>query len=520
MGGPPARSCRVLSRYQCSLSLLPRSSRPCRLPAHALAPASSPAGHEGRNAASGVQGRPAILTTAASLVSSGHDSHDTYVSDRTALATMRLPVDLAVLVAVLLALAVDPGSTLCECGYRALIDTATRPLRAIERDVVLDGASTHGLASSVLGRHGLEHVDTNPDPPAGDGARATPFVWTDLLETDFLHLDDISKDTDWSLQNYSVSAHADRGPYGMRFLLEDAGLNRLPDIRNWTGPGENGGDPGLQLSVQAGVTPDGFTSCAQMNSVRDDMLWGSYRALLKLPSVSGTCSAFFWYFNDSQEIDMEILSSQFHKDNNTFLINLVHQSPQSASQGFSVIGKDYQVADLPFDPASGFHEYRIDYLPGQIIFYGDGQVIGSMNSTVSPQPGHLILTHWSNGDQGWSGGPPVEEAVLSVAYVQAFFNSSNPTRQADHARRCPDPTELGSICDIEDYREPANVSNPATNGSWSPAINPGFFFMQPNMTGNQTVYQSSAAGYEREATKQGTARVCLFLVAVLLGTSF
>lgn len=63
---------------------------------------------------------------------------------------------------------------------------------------------------------------------------------------------------------------------------------------NWTGPGELGGDPGLQLTVGAGVTPDGFTRSAQLNSARQDMLWGSYRALLKLPSVSGTCSAFFW----------------------------------------------------------------------------------------------------------------------------------------------------------------------------------------------------------------------------------
>ncbi|KAK2627352.1 hypothetical protein QTJ16_003318 [Diplocarpon rosae] len=384
-----------------------------------------------------------------------------------ALVTTRMSVYFAV--GVVLAFAVNPVSTLCECGYRSLIDTKARPLNATERDLVLDGDSPNLLADRLVGYLDLENVNTNTDTQAVSRIVATPFVWTDLLETDFLHLDEISKDTDWSLQNYSVSAQADRGPFGMRFLLEDVELNRIPDLTNWTGPGENGGDPGLQLSVQAGVSQDGFTSCAQMNSVRDDMLWGSYRALLKLPLVSGTCSAFFWYFNDSQEIDMEILSSQFYKNNNTFLINLVHQSPQSASQGFSVIGKDYEVADLPFDPTSGFHEYRIDYLPDQIIFYGDGQVIGFMNSTVSPQPGHLILTHWSNGDKGCG---------------------------------------------------PINLSNLTANGSLSLAIGPGFFFMQPNMTGNQTVYQSTAVGYHKERTTWRNTRVCLFSVAVLIGTLF
>lgn len=222
------------------------------------------------------------------------------------------------------------------------------------------------------------------------------------------------------------------------------------------------------------------------------------------------------------EIDMEILSSQFYKDNHTFLINLVHQSPQSAAQGFSVIGKDYKVADLPFDPTNGFHEYRIDYLPNEIIFYGDGQVIGVMNSTASPQPGHLVLTQWSNGDKGWSSGPPVEQAVLSVGYVKAYFNSSSAARQADWASRCTDPSELGAICAIENYRDPVNVPNPAFNDALTPAISPGFFFLQPNMTENQTVYQNDASfglGFDL-SSQQAAGFFFGAAFAIFLGTSF
>lgn len=80
----------------------------------------------------------------------------------------------------------------------------------------------------------------------------------------------------------------------MQFDPNNVKLNRISNPTNWTGPGELGGDPGLQLSVGVGATPDGFTRCAQLNTVREDMIWGSYRVLLKLPSVAGTCSAFFW----------------------------------------------------------------------------------------------------------------------------------------------------------------------------------------------------------------------------------
>ncbi|KAJ5046724.1 uncharacterized protein L3040_003956 [Drepanopeziza brunnea f. sp. 'multigermtubi'] len=372
---------------------------------------------------------------------------------------MRKPASLPLL--LFFALLIARVASLCECGYGSLINARAHTPSAVAP---------------------LSHIDTD----------AIPFVWTDLLETDFFHLDSIARDTDWDVQNYSVTAQAARGPLGMRFLLDDVTVNRISDNYNYSGPGEDGGDPGLHMAVQASVTTDGFTQSSQLNSVREDMLWGSYRALLKLPSVSGTCSAFFWYFNDSQEIDMEILSNQFNKNNNTFMINLVHQSPQSASQGFSVIGKDYQMPTLPFDPTSDFHEYRIDYLPEQIIFYGDSQVIGVMNTTVDPQPGHLILTHWSNGDKGWSGGPPLETAVLSVGYVKAYFNSSNPTRQAAHAMRCSDPSEPGTICKIEDYRTSVNVTIPGSNETFSIPTDPFFFFQMFNTTTGQIVYQSSA----------------------------
>ncbi|KAK0129978.1 hypothetical protein ONS96_000518 [Cadophora gregata f. sp. sojae] len=389
---------------------------------------------------------------------------------------------------VFLASSVSDVGAFCQCGYRSLINSTL----TIENSkaVTLSAGFSRGDIDSHLGAVNL--------------ATTTPYVWTDLLETDFLHLDDIAKDTDWQRQNYTVTAQSARGPFGMQFVSDNVKLNHINDPMNWTGPGELGGDPGLRLTVSASATVDGFVRCAQLNTAREDMLWGSYRALLKLPSVSGTCSAFFWYFNDSQEIDMELLSSQFNRNNNSFLINLVHQSPQSASQGFSVIGKDYKVSSLPFNPTTGFHEYRIDYLPDQILFFGDGQVIGVMNSTVSPQPGHLILTQWSNGDAGWSGGPPLEPAVLLVGYVKAYFNSSSPARQADALRRCSDPNQAAAICDIEDYRSPINMSSPATNDLPLPEMVSEFFFKSPNMTVNQTVYRN-----------RGSQRPLPFILTVL-----
>jgi len=51
------------------------------------------------------------------------------------------------------------------------------------------------------------------------GTSANTFVFTDLIESDFLHIKNVSLDTDWRRQNFSVTAEAARGPYGYVLLF-------------------------------------------------------------------------------------------------------------------------------------------------------------------------------------------------------------------------------------------------------------------------------------------------------------
>jgi hypothetical protein len=121
-----------------------------------------------------------------------------------------------------------------------------------------------------------------------------PAIFTDLVESDFLHLANVSLDTDWRPQQFPVTAAAGRGPYGMNFTVRNVVSNPILNASNWTGPGEFGGDPGLQLLVGGGIPSNGYVQVAQINSAREDMLWGTYRAAMKLTLAPGTCSAFFW----------------------------------------------------------------------------------------------------------------------------------------------------------------------------------------------------------------------------------
>jgi hypothetical protein len=190
------------------------------------------------------------------------------------------------------------------------------------------------------------------------------------------------------------------------------------------------------------------------------------------------------YYNDTQEIDMEFLSREFDPSNNSYPVNLVLQSRAAAEAGYNAQETgNFRKVYLPFDPTSDFHEYRIDFLSDKVIFYADDRVLAEMGGAAVPDhSGHLILQHWSNGNPLWSGGPPEQDAVTTVSYVRAYFNSSMAGRQSGRADRCRDTSAPGAVCQIPSL---ADVKNPS------------FFSAVGNMTDNQTV--SSGPGYTSEA---------------------
>jgi hypothetical protein len=214
---------------------------------------------------------------------------------------------------------------------------------------------------------------------------------------------------------------------------------------------------------------------------------------------------------------MEFLSSEFNTTNNTYPVNLVLQSAESVSNGFNAAGSgDYKIANLPFNPTTGYHEYRIDFIPGNIIFYADGHELATMNTSAVPtSPGHLIVTNWSNGNSLWSSGPPPGDSVISVAYVKAYFNSSLEERQSNWQKRCQSITSPGATCQIPDQNAPPdpNIPSPSSNGSTAV---PFFFSNQKNMTVNQTVYHKSKATLNASATIQQTI---LMLATLSLGVA-
>ncbi|KAI1331210.1 glycoside hydrolase, family 16 [Xylariaceae sp. FL0255] len=282
-----------------------------------------------------------------------------------------------------------------------------------------------------------------------DGER---YVFADLLETDFIHVD-ITGDGEgqashgWVPQGFNMSNVTAQGPYGIDYAVGNVMSNTISDPNVFTGPSVVGSDAGLRLVVQSHIM-DGLVPAAQVATIEEDYFYGTFRAGIKITDVPGTCSAFFWFQNNTQEIDMEFLSSEFNKSSNTFPVNLVLQS-KAAADGNST--GSHAIINLPFDPTTDFHEYRFDYLQNTVSFLADGVLLANLTGDGVPKTaGNILLSHWSNGNQGWSRGPPTADAVTTVSYVKAYFNSSSPQSHASFTQQCIDPAAPGAVCLVPD----------------------------------------------------------------------
>lgn len=146
----------------------------------------------------------------------------------------------------------------------------------------------------LLSMAGYAAADCECGYSSSIGDSMKPYIFTDLVESDFLHIPNITLDTDWKRQQFDMSAAAGRGPYGMNYSIEQVASNPILDEHTWSGSGEFGPNPGVQLTVSGGDPANGFVRTAEMDSAREDLLWGTYRAAMKLTIIPGTCSAFFW----------------------------------------------------------------------------------------------------------------------------------------------------------------------------------------------------------------------------------
>ncbi len=102
---------------------------------------------------------------------------------------------------------------------------------------------------------------------------------------------------------------------------------------------------------------------------------GSYTARMKVPDAPSSITGFFLYEppDYASEIDIEIYNDS--------------SSPRIMFSTYAGGRQTHtQTMTLPFDPTSGFHDYRFDYASNSVGFYADGKLMKQWKgaSRISP----------------------------------------------------------------------------------------------------------------------------------------
>ena len=185
--------------------------------------------------------------------------------------------------------------------------------------------------------------------------------FTHMKTIDFSHLASFPSD-DLAISTDSIGST----PYTQHYTLDNVAL----------------ASESLQLKVPGGQTASPILG-AEISTQHKDILYGSVRTTMKASTVAGTCHGAFFYKDDYQEADIEIITGHTFQG--------VHYTNQKASADSA---PSTLQNPLPSDATTVFQEYRIDWVPGRTDFYLDGQLQKSLTENVPSDAGSWLWNNW------------------------------------------------------------------------------------------------------------------------------
>jgi beta-glucanase (GH16 family) len=234
----------------------------------------------------------------------------------------------------------------------------------------------------------------------------TGETWQYAVETDFSALtpSQWSSSPDWVVSSIAREAAVTLNYTRSNVVLADNTLQLTCSAY----------DPSAGIGIQSG----------EISSARRDILYGSFRATYTLNIQSpGSVSGFFFYANDTQEIDVEVQSK------------VAVAYPQQVHIG----NQPDQGAEV-YLPNGGVvtdaHDYRFDWLPGETNFYLDGVPAGGFSDDVPVVNGAVYLNMWGNGGP-WAGPmTPSADNVMFVSRIALYFNTSSAAMKRTWDKAC------------------------------------------------------------------------------------
>lgn len=194
----------------------------------------------------------------------------------------------------------------------------------------------------------------------------------------------------------------------------------------------NIGPSWLTMNISA-ATPEHLVNGAQLQTVRQDIQYGSFRVLMQSPSWGGGGSAMTMRIEHNETISAELDLQNMADSQDDACV----QTTTGGQEPLLIDGLNYTDLDsATLNPNNRFfpwlfYDYRMDWTESEIDWYTGNynytnktRSMPTVNASMVDTPSAFYLKHWSNGDVDWMQGPPTNSCSAAVGYVRLFFNSS------------------------------------------------------------------------------------------------
>ncbi|KAF2198032.1 hypothetical protein GQ43DRAFT_451299 [Delitschia confertaspora ATCC 74209] len=211
-------------------------------------------------------------------------------------------------------------------------------------------------------------------------------------------------------------------------------------------------------------TKDHLVKGGSIRTIRRDIQYGSFRALLQAPprGAGGSAVSMITQHNETQTLELSVMNRNSPSDawigtfiNNEFTsrelgVNFSTAiNATSANRNYTVLqGASSNGSINPWE----FTEYRIDWTKDYVRFYVGGNLTRSIsrkeNAGLPSVPAPLYFKHWSTGNQYSMEGPPRQQSGAKLGWARLFFNSSLTTKEErdSFAKDC----SLSDACSVDD----------------------------------------------------------------------
>lgn len=213
-------------------------------------------------------------------------------------------------------------------------------------------------------------------------------------------------------------------------------------------------EPGwLNLNVSA-KTPEHLVNGAEIETKRQDMQYGSFRAFLRSPAPyagGGSALAMRLLHNESISAELDLLSMDDSGVTAKYATTTNGQAPlpENSVNYTTLLGDDYMQS--PWD----FWEYRMDWNEESIEWFAGVNKTRTMPASNWTLPVSFSVKHWSLGLPNWTQGPPEIDSGAALGWVRLFFNSS-----VSFPQERPANCSAENFCSTED--ETLRISTPYT----------------------------------------------------------